>query len=61
MYQNAKTRFIMPGDKSGSAEYSLSLPHIEIPDHPLTWMLDQTARRYPDHTTTVSLSQEHLS
>jgi long-chain acyl-CoA synthetase len=26
------------------------LPHLEIPDHSLTWMLDQTASRYPDQT-----------
>ena len=25
------------------------LPHLEIPDQPLTWMLDQTVSRYPDH------------
>jgi long-chain acyl-CoA synthetase len=26
------------------------LPHLEIPDQPLTWMLDQAASRYPDQT-----------
>jgi long-chain acyl-CoA synthetase len=26
------------------------LPYLEIPAHPLTWMLDQTASRYPDHS-----------
>jgi long-chain acyl-CoA synthetase len=26
------------------------LPHLEIPAQPLTWMLDQTASRYPDQT-----------
>ena len=27
--------------------------HIDIPDHPLTWLLDRTASRYPDHTALI--------
>jgi long-chain acyl-CoA synthetase len=27
--------------------------HIAVPDHPLTWLLDGTARRYPDHTAFI--------
>ena len=35
------------------------LPHLEIPDHPLTWMLDQTARRYPDHTAILYYGKKY--
>src|SRR6266487_1347947 len=35
------------------------LPHLEIPDHPLTWMLDQTAKRYPDHTAILYYGKKY--
>jgi long-chain acyl-CoA synthetase len=39
--------------------------HIEIPDQPLTWLLDHTARSYPDHTALIyygrRLSYEELA
>ena len=27
--------------------------HLEIPDQPLTWLLERTASRYPDHTALI--------
>src|SRR6266849_1340993 len=27
--------------------------HISVPDQPLTWLLDNTASRYPDHTAFI--------
>src|SRR2546426_8603550 len=28
-------------------------PHLTIPDHPLTWLLDQTVSRFPGHTAFI--------
>ena len=34
--------------------YEQGVPaHIDIPDHPLTWILDQTVSRYPAHTAFI--------
>ena len=34
--------------------YEQGVPaHIEIPDHPLTWLLDRTASRYPGRTALI--------
>ena len=34
--------------------YEQGVPaHISIPDQPLTWLLDNTASRYPDHTAFI--------
>jgi long-chain acyl-CoA synthetase len=34
--------------------YEQGVPaHLEIPDQPLTWLLDRTARRYPDRTALI--------
>jgi len=34
--------------------YEQGVPaHIDIPDHPLTWLLDLTASRYPDRTALI--------
>lgn len=34
--------------------YETGVPaQLEIPDHPLTWLLDQTASRYPRHTALI--------
>lgn len=34
--------------------YEQGVPaHLAVPDHPLTWILDDTARRYPDHTACI--------
>jgi long-chain acyl-CoA synthetase len=46
--------------------YEQGVPaHLEIPDQPLTWLLDRTASRYPDRTALIyygrSLSYEKLS
>jgi long-chain acyl-CoA synthetase len=27
--------------------------HLDIPDYPLTWLLDQTAKKYPGHTALI--------
>ena len=39
--------------------------HLEIPDQPLTWLLERTASRYPDHTALIyfgrRLSYEELA
>ncbi|MBE3559577.1 MAG: long-chain fatty acid--CoA ligase [Ktedonobacteraceae bacterium] len=36
--------------------YETGVPaHIDIPDHPLTWLLDTTASRYPAHTALIYL------
>jgi long-chain acyl-CoA synthetase len=46
--------------------YEQGVPaHLEIPDQPLTWLLDRTASRYPDHTALIyygtSLSYAQLA
>jgi long-chain acyl-CoA synthetase len=34
--------------------YEQGVPaHIALPDHPLTWLLDRTASRYPDRTALI--------
>ncbi len=34
--------------------YETGVPaQLDIPDHPLTWLLDQTASRYPGHTALI--------
>ncbi len=34
--------------------YEQGVPiHLAVPDHPLTWLLDQTASRYPDRTAFI--------
>jgi long-chain acyl-CoA synthetase len=34
--------------------YEQGVPaHLAVPERPLTWILDETARRYPDHTACV--------
>ena len=34
--------------------YEQGVPaHIEIPEQPLTWLLERTASRYPDHTALI--------
>ncbi len=34
--------------------YEQGVPaHIAIPDQPLTWLLERTASRYPDHTALI--------
>jgi long-chain acyl-CoA synthetase len=34
--------------------YEQGVPaHLALPDHPLTWLLDCTASRYPDHTALI--------
>ncbi len=34
--------------------YELGVPaHITVPDYPLTWLLDSTASRYPNHTAFI--------
>lgn len=34
--------------------YEQGVPaHITVPDHPLTWLLDHTVSRYPDHTALI--------
>ncbi len=34
--------------------YEQGVPaYLPIPDHPLTWILDETTRRYPDHTACI--------
>ncbi|HEX7735596.1 MAG TPA: long-chain fatty acid--CoA ligase [Ktedonobacteraceae bacterium] len=34
--------------------YEAGVPaQLEIPDHPLTWLLEQTASRYPEHTALI--------
>ncbi len=35
------------------------LPHLEIPAQPLTWMLDQTASRYPDQTAILYYGKKY--